>query len=130
MKAGLIDEFLDGVTTRLNDLFGGWFAGFGDWFFLGKWWLLGFIILAVALVVSWFFGALPIIGGWIRGMSGAIVLLFGAFLVGLTVAANHYKEQRKVKPPLKPPQPPQPPTSDWGKDRSSGGGGPFDWFRK
>lgn len=124
MKAGLIDEFLDGVTTRLNDFFGGWFAGFGDWFFLGKWWLLGFIILVVALVVSWFFGALPVIGGWIRGMSGAIVLLFSAFLVGLTVAANHYKEERKAKPPSRPTPPSPPPT------QAGGQGGPFDWFRK
>jgi hypothetical protein len=125
MRAGLIDEFLDSVTTRLNDFFGGWFAGFGDWFFLGKWWLLGFIILLVALVISWFFGALPVIGGWLRGMGGAVVLLYAAFLVGLTVAANHYKEERKAKPsrPIEPPPPP--PTQV-----DNRGGGPFDWFRK
>jgi hypothetical protein len=124
MRAGLIDEFLDSVTTRLNDFFGGWFAGFGDWLFLGKWWLLGFIILVAALVISWFFGALPVIGGWIRGMSGAIVLLFAAFLVGLTVAAKHYKEERKVKP-SRPTTAPPPQPEARGESQS-----PFDWFRK
>lgn len=119
MRAGLIDEFLDSITTRLQDFFGQWFAGVGDWFFLGKWWLLGFIILFAALIISWFFGALPVIGGWLRGIGGAIVVLYAAFLVGLTVAARHYKEERKVRPP---PQPPTPPPSP--------GGGGFDWFRK
>lgn len=117
MKAGLIDEFLDGITTRVGD----WFAWVPDWWFLGKWWALGFVILAIALIISWFFGALPVIGGWIRGMSGAIVLLFAAFLVGLTVAARHYKTERRAttNPPKQ--QPPPPPNT---------GGGGFDWFKK
>lgn len=115
MKAGLIDEFLDGITTRVGD----WFSWVPEWWFLGKWWLLGFIILVVALVVSWFFGALPVIGGWIRGMSGAIVLLFAAFLVGLTVAAEHYRKERRNTPQRPNPPPPQ--------NTGTGGGG-FDWF--
>lgn len=123
MHAGLIDEFLDSITNRLNDFFGGWFAGFGDWFFLGKWYLLGFAILVLALVISWFFGALPVIGGWLRGMAGAIVVLFGAFLVGLTVAAEHYKKERKNNPPRQPQQPPPPP-------QQANRDNPFDWFRK
>lgn len=118
IQAGLIDEFFDGITSRI----GNWFTGFADWFYLAEWWILGFIILAVALVVSWFFGALPVIGGWIRGASGAIVLLFGAFLVGITVAARHYREQQQKVPPPKS-QPPTTPTN-------TGGGSGFDWFKK
>lgn len=121
MRAGLIDEFLDGVTTRIGD----WFSWIPEWWFLGKWWALGFIILAVALVISSFFGALPVIGGWIRGISGFIVLLFAAFLVGLTVAARHYQQERKGGNPPTRPIPPAPPSTAK-PDTSSG----FDWFRK
>lgn len=116
MHASIFDGFFDDVSSRFSE----WFAGFGDYWFLGKWWALGFFLLAGALVISWFFGALPVIGNWIRGAGGVLVLLYAAFLVGLTVAARHYQSQRKVNPP-KPPTPTPPPP---------GGGSGFDWFRK
>jgi hypothetical protein len=90
--AGLIDEFLDGIFSRIGDLF----AWIPDWYFLGKWWALGLVILFAALLLSWFFGALPVIGGWLKGISGSVVVLYAAFLVGLTVAYRHYKTERNT----------------------------------
>ena len=117
--AGLIDEFLDGIFSRI----GQWFAWIPDWYFLGKWWALGLLILFVALLVSWFFGALPVIGGWVRGLGGATVVLYGAFLVGLTVAYRHYKTEREAdKDKIQDLQnKPPPPTQ-----ANTGGG----WFNK
>jgi fatty acid desaturase len=83
----MINEFLDNITGRVRDAF----SGLSDFVFLAGWYALGLGLLFAALALSWFFGGLPIIGKWIRGIGGVVVLLFGAFLAGLQVMANHAK---------------------------------------
>jgi len=88
-----MDDFWNSLTSRISE----WFSGMSDAFFLAEWWIIGFLILAGAFALSWFFGALPTIGNWIRSLSGVVVLLYAAFLVGITVAARHYREQKGKK---------------------------------
>ena len=93
----MIKEFLDAIQQRFSDAFS-WIS---DYFFLAEWYVLGFAILVTCLLLAWFFGAIPVIGKWIRAIGGVVVLLFGAFLAGMTVMFNHNRAkqaERKPKP--------------------------------
>lgn len=81
----MIDEFLDNIVNRI----GGYVSGWSDYMFLAEWYVLGVVLLIGSLAVSWFFGALPVIGKWIRGLGGVAVLGYAAFLAGLQVMYNH-----------------------------------------
>ncbi len=95
----MINEFLDAIGGRIHD----WFSGFLDLAYIGGWYSLGLVILLGVLALTWFFGALPVIGGWIRAIGGLLVLLAGAFLAGMTVMFNHNRKKKPVpKPPAEP----------------------------
>ncbi len=83
----MIKEFLDSIQQRIVDAF----SGLAEFVWLAEWYAVGIALLLAALALSWFFGAIPVIGKWIRGIGGVVVLLFGAFLAGLQVMANHAK---------------------------------------
>lgn len=90
---GFVQEFFDAITSRIS----GAFSWVFDYIFLGEWYVLGFAILAGALLLSWFFGALPVIGGWIRGLSGVVVLLYAAFLAGMTIMFNYMRRRQSER---------------------------------
>ncbi len=87
----MIKEFLDSVQQRVIDAF----SGLSEFVFLAGWYAVGIALLLGTLALSWFFGGLPVIGKWIRGIGGVVVLLFGAFLAGLQVMANHAKKDNQ-----------------------------------
>lgn len=82
----MIKELLDSVQQRIVDAF----SGLSEFVYLAEWYLLGFVILAIALVVGYFFNF-----SWVRSFLGFIVLAFGAFLAGLQVMANHAKKDNE-----------------------------------
>ena len=68
--------------------------GFADLAYIGGWYTLIIAFVAGLTVLAWFFGALPVIGKWIRASVGVIVLLGGAFLAGMTIMFRHNKADR------------------------------------
>lgn len=87
----MINEFLDNIQHRITDAFSGLFA----FAFLAERYMLGVALTLGVLALTWFFGALPVIGNWIRGGGGTIVLLYAAFLAGMQVMYNHSKSDNQ-----------------------------------
>lgn len=79
----MIKEFLDSIQQRIVDAF----SGLAEFVYLAEWYTLGAIVLAVCLVIGYFFNF-----SWVRAFLGFVVLCFGAFLAGLQVMANHAKK--------------------------------------
>jgi hypothetical protein len=82
----MIKEFLDSIQQRVVDAF----SGLAEFVYLAEWYILGFVVLIVALVAGYFFN-FP----WVRAVLGFIVLAFGSFLAGLQVMANHAKKDNE-----------------------------------
>lgn len=70
-RAGLIDEFLDGIQQRIV---GAWDFVFDP---LWKWYAIGFIIFICCVVIAYF---APF--KWIRAGLGVFLVIVGAFILG------------------------------------------------
>lgn len=88
----MIKDFLDSIQQRIVDAF----SGVLELAYLAGWYGIGVALLLGTLALSWFFGGLPVVGKWIRGIGGIAVLLFGAFLAGLQVMYNHSKADNQA----------------------------------
>lgn len=100
--------FVGDPCQGLSDLWANLWAGVSDYLYLGKYLAIGLAILAVAMLLSWFFGALPVIGKWIRGVSGLVVVSYGLFLTGMIVMFKHMRARRKEPDPQPEPTEPEP----------------------
>lgn len=83
----MIKEFLDSIQQRIVDAF----SGLSEFVYLAEWYTLGAIVLAVCLVVGYFFNF-----AWVRASLGFVVLAFGAFIAGLQVMANHARADNQA----------------------------------
>ncbi len=83
----MIKEFLDAIQQRFVDAF----SGLSEFVWLSEWYILGFSVLIICLVVGYFFNF-----QWVRALLGFIVLAFGAFLAGLQVMANHARKDNQA----------------------------------
>lgn len=86
----MINEILDNIRQRLSDAFS-WIP---DYFFLTEYFVIGIVLLVVAVALNWFFGGLPVIGKWISGITGFVVFCYGFFLAGIVVAFNRFRKER------------------------------------
>lgn len=107
IRAGLIDEFLDGFFSRIGTFFHGLVP---DWLsdpFYIRWVPLGVGLIFIAAAIAWFFGALPVIGGFLRAIAGVIVIVvtFGlyAYRKGENDATARLQKRVSIKPKPKPP---------------------------
>lgn len=87
----IYEGILDSVQQRFSDAL----SGMADFWYLVSWDVIGAALFLAAGALTWFFGGLPIVGKWIRGLGGIAVLLYVAFRIGLQVMANHVREQRE-----------------------------------
>ncbi len=85
-KAGLIDEAISSVITRVQDAL----AVFGDYFFVGELWFgVTLLVLAagyIAIFVPW---------PWLKSVLGGLVFLAASFAAGATVMFRHMRGENK-----------------------------------
>lgn len=93
----MIKEAIDAFLNSIHERVSGFLEPFFAYLYLSEWYVIGLAILAVCIVIGYFFSFT-----WVRAVLGFIVLLTGAFLAGGQVMFNHL---RASKPKPKPPEP-------------------------